>query len=81
MPLSLGSLSLSPPCHLPFHGCGSCRHIQSQPPLICFLVVSSHEMWWSSLEPVLCDQWRKSFQDPLPQELRQLQEVQQFASK
>ncbi|XP_058530791.1 Fanconi anemia group A protein [Ochotona princeps] len=46
----------------------------------CPILLTSALVWWSSLEPVLCDQWRKSLQDPLPQELRQLQDAQQFAS-
>ncbi|XP_073911552.1 Fanconi anemia group A protein isoform X4 [Castor canadensis] len=46
----------------------------------CPMILTSALLWWSSLEPVLCSQWRRCFQSALPRELRRLQEAQQFAS-
>uniref|UniRef100_A0A5F9CMA1 FA complementation group A n=1 Tax=Oryctolagus cuniculus TaxID=9986 RepID=A0A5F9CMA1_RABIT len=46
----------------------------------CPIILTSALSWWPSLEPVLCAQWRRCFQDCLPQELRRLQEARRFAS-
>ncbi|OBS77115.1 hypothetical protein A6R68_16418 [Neotoma lepida] len=46
----------------------------------CPMILTSALLWWSSLEPVLCSRWKKCHQSTLPQELRRLQEAQEFAS-
>uniref|UniRef100_A0ABK0LRP5 FA complementation group A n=1 Tax=Rattus norvegicus TaxID=10116 RepID=A0ABK0LRP5_RAT len=46
----------------------------------CPMILTSALLWWSSLEPVLCSQWKKCYQSTLPQELQRLQEARKFAS-
>ncbi|KAL1784773.1 hypothetical protein HispidOSU_020115 [Sigmodon hispidus] len=46
----------------------------------CPMILTSALLWWSSLEPVLCTQWKKCCQSTLPRELGRLQEAQEFAS-
>lgn len=48
----------------------------------CFLVILHFpQLWWSSLEPVLCSRWKKCYQGTLPRELQRLQEAREFASR
>ncbi|XP_051485736.1 Fanconi anemia group A protein [Apus apus] len=49
---------------------------QSRCPTLLFSAV----LWWPSLEPVLCSQWKRLFGDPLAEELRRLREWQSSAA-
>ncbi|GAB1293776.1 Fanconi anemia group A protein homolog [Apodemus speciosus] len=45
----------------------------------CPVIVTSALLWWPSLEPVLCGQWKRCYQSTLPRELQRLQEAREFA--
>ncbi|KAM7332305.1 hypothetical protein ACRRTK_009013 [Alexandromys fortis] len=47
----------------------------------CPIILTSALLWWSSLEPVLCNRWKKCYQGTLPRELQRLQEAREFASR
>ncbi|XP_052023161.1 Fanconi anemia group A protein isoform X2 [Apodemus sylvaticus] len=46
----------------------------------CPVILTSALLWWPSLEPVLCGQWKRCHQSTLPRELQLLQEAREFAS-
>ncbi|XP_010006760.1 PREDICTED: Fanconi anemia group A protein [Chaetura pelagica] len=72
-----GLLHASLDCEEPAEGVGevltACRSR-------CPTLLLSAVLWWPSLEPVLCSQWKRLFGDPLAEELQRLREWQSSAA-